>query len=63
MKNKALLLALILTFSSCGIFISVTDTESTVNEVQPETILDEVTKFVGKYDITVFGVPDMVRWN
>ena len=59
MKNKILLLALILTFSSCGIFISVTDTGSTVNEIQVETSLDEVTKFIGKYDITVFGVPDV----
>ena len=59
MKNKILLLAIILTFSSCGIFISVTDTESTVNEVQAGTSLDAVTKFVGKYDITVFGVPDI----
>jgi uncharacterized protein YceK len=59
MKNKTLLLAIILTFSSCGIFVSVTDTESTVNEVQAGTSLDAVTKFVGKYDITVFGVPDI----
>ncbi|MBT6224136.1 MAG: hypothetical protein HOA78_01310 [Cryomorphaceae bacterium] len=59
MKNKILLLALILTFSSCGIFISVTDTGSTVNEIQVETSLDEVTKFIGKYDITVFGLPDV----
>ena len=59
MKNKTLLLAIILTFSSCGIFISVTDTESTVNEVQTGTSLDAITKFVGKYDITVFGVPDI----
>ena len=59
MKNKILLLALILTFSSCGVFISVTDTWSTVNEIQVETSLDEVTKFIGKYDITVFGLPDV----
>ena len=59
MKNKILLLTLILTFSSCGIFISVTDTGSTVNEIQVETSLDEVTKFIGKYDITVFGLPDV----
>ena len=59
MKNKTLLLAIILTFSSCGIFISVTDTESTVNEVQAGTSLDAVTKFVGKSDITVCGVPDI----
>ena len=59
MKNKTLLLAIILTFSSCGIFISVTDTESAVNEVQAGTSLDAVTKFVGKYDITVFGLPDI----
>ena len=59
MKNKILLLALILTFSSCGIFISVTDTGSTVTEIQVETSLDEVTKFIGKYDITVFGLPDV----
>lgn len=54
MKNKILLLALILIFSSCGSFISVT-----VNENQAETSLDEVTKFIGKYDITVFGLPDV----
>ena len=59
MKNKILLLAIILTFSSCGIFISVTDTGSTVNEIPVETSLDEVTKFIGKYDITVFGLPDV----
>ena len=59
MKNKILLLALILTFSSCGIFISVTDTGSTVSEIQVEPSLDEVTKFIGKYDITVFGLPDV----
>ena len=59
MKNKILLLALILTFSSCGIFISVTDTGSTVTEIQVETSFDEVTKFIGKYDITVFGLPDV----
>ena len=59
MKNKILLLALILTFSSCGIFISVTDTGSTVNEIQVEPSFDEVTKFIGKYDITVFGLPDV----
>ena len=59
MKNKILLLALILTFSSCGVFISVTDTGSTVNEIQVETSLDEVTKFIGKYDITGFGLPDV----
>ena len=58
MKNKILLLALILTFSSCGIFISVTDTGSTVNEIQVEPSLDEVTKFIGKYDITVFWLAD-----
>ena len=54
MKNKILLLALILTFSSCRSFIS-----DTVNENQAETSLDEVTKFIGKYDITVFGLPDV----
>ena len=59
MKNKILLLALILTFSSCGIFISVIDTGSTVTEIQVETSFDEVTKFIGKYDITVFGLPDV----
>ena len=59
MKNKIFLLGLILTFSSCGIFISVTDTGSTVTEIQVETSFDEVTKFIGKYDITVFGLPDV----
>ena len=56
MKNKILLLALILTFSSCGIFISVTDTGSSVTEIQVETSFDEVTKFIGKYEGSVAEV-------
>ena len=63
MKNKTLLLALILTFSSCGIFISVTDTESTVNQVQVETSKDGVTKFIGKYEITIFNLPEVGEMN
>ena len=63
MKNKTLLLALILTFSSCGIFISVTDTKSSVNEVQAETSEDGFNKFLGKYEITVFDLPEVGEMN
>ena len=63
MKNKILLLALTLTFSSCGIFISVTDTGSTVNEIQVETSKDGVNKFLGKYEITIFDLPEVGAMN
>ena len=61
MKNKLLLLALTLTFSSCGIFITTNaSVSSTIEEFVEETKeVNATDKFIGKYDITVFGLPDV----
>tara|TARA_Y100000385_G_scaffold69572_1_gene69750 strand:+ start:1172 stop:1609 length:438 start_codon:yes stop_codon:yes gene_type:complete len=59
MKNKLLLLALILTFSSCGIFKTTNASEVSGTEVEEVKEVDSTAKFIGKYDITVFGVPDV----
>ena len=61
MKNKLLLLALTLTFSSCGIFITTNaSVSSTTEEFVKETKeVNATDKFIGKYDITVFGLPDV----
>ncbi len=59
MKNKLLLLALILTFSSCGIFKTTNAPEVSGTEVEEVKEVDSTAKFIGKYDITVFGVPDV----
>ncbi len=57
MKNKILLLALVFTFSSCGIFQKTQtvsqNTETSISE--PEDLLQ---KFVGNYEFEVFGLPD-----
>ena len=59
MKNKLLLLALTLTFSSCGIFKTTNAPKVSRAEVEEVKEIDSTAKFIGKYDITVFGVPDV----
>ena len=59
MKNKLLLLALTLTFSSCGIFKTTNTARVSSAEVEEVNEIDSTAKFLGKYDITVFGVPDV----
>ena len=59
MKNKLLLLALTLTFSSCGIFKTTNAPKVSSAEVEEVKEIDSTAKFIGKYDITVFGVPDV----
>lgn len=59
MKNKLLLLALTLTFSSCGIFITTNASVSSNIEVEETKEVNATDKFIGKYDITVFGLPDV----
>tara|TARA_B100001142_G_scaffold97399_1_gene99366 strand:- start:330 stop:770 length:441 start_codon:yes stop_codon:yes gene_type:complete len=59
MKNKLLLLALTLTFSSCGIFKTTNTPKVSSAEVEEVKEIDSTAKFIGKYDITVFGVPDV----
>ena len=59
MKNKLLLLALTLTFSSCGIFKTTNAPKVSSAEVEEVKEIDSTAKFIGKYDITVFGLPDV----
>jgi len=59
MKNKLLLLALTLIFSSCGIFKTTNAPKVSITEVEEVKEIDSTAKFIGKYDITVFGVPDV----
>ena len=57
MKNKILLLALVFTFSSCSIFQK-TQTVSQDVETSTSEPEDSLQKFVGNYEIEVFGLPD-----
>tara|TARA_Y100000385_G_scaffold280425_1_gene331620 strand:- start:465 stop:902 length:438 start_codon:yes stop_codon:yes gene_type:complete len=59
MKNKLLLLSLILTFSSCGIFKTTNTPITSGAEAEDVKEFDTTAKFIGKYNITVFGVPDV----
>tara|TARA_B000000441_G_C21482616_1_gene199163 strand:- start:62 stop:481 length:420 start_codon:yes stop_codon:yes gene_type:complete len=57
MKNKILLFVFIITFSSCSIFQK-TQTVSQNVETSLSEPEDSLQKFVGNYDIAVFGLPD-----
>ena len=57
MKNKILLFVFITTFSSCSIFQK-TQTVSQNVETSTSEPEDSLQKFVGNYDIAVFGLPD-----
>ncbi len=57
MKNKILLIVFIITFSSCSIFQK-TQTVSQNVETSSSEPEDSLQKFVGNYDIAVFGLPD-----
>ncbi len=60
MKNKILLLALVFTFSSCSIFQK-TQTVSQNVETSTSKPEDSLQKFVGNYEIEVFGLPDGIQ--
>ena len=57
MKNKILLLSFILTLSSCSIFQK---TQTISQDVKsPASVKeDSAKKFIGNYEIEVFGLPD-----
>ena len=57
MKNKILLLSFILTLSSCSIFQK-TQTISQDVESPASVTEDSTQKFIGDYEIEVFGLPD-----
>ena len=57
MKIKILSLVFLLSFSSCGIFI-VSNNVSNQEEKAVDVIDNPAAKFLGDYDITVFGTPE-----
>jgi len=52
MKNKIFILTFFLTFSSCSIFQK---TQTLSQNIESE---DSIQKFIGVYDIKVFGTPE-----
>ena len=59
MKNKILAVFFLLSFSSCGIFVYTNAPLASNNVLEKTKEVDATTKFIGKYDITVFDVPDV----
>ena len=59
MKNKILAVFFLLSFSSCGIFVYTNAPLASNNVIEETKEVDTTTKFIGKYDITVFDVPDV----
>ena len=61
MRNKIIILLLLLTFSSCSIFkTSQTLTEKKINETATNDIVvsaDVYQKFLGDYNLEVIGIP------
>ena len=59
MRNKIIIVGLLLTFSSCGIFIVADTSSKQTTYVKEVAEVDSTEKFVGTYDFTVFGVPSI----
>ena len=59
MRNKIIIVGLLLTFSSCGIFIVADTSSKQTTYVKEVAEVDSTKKFIGTYDFTVFGVPSI----
>ena len=59
MRNKIFIVGLLLTFSSCGIFIVADTSSKQTTYVKEVAEVDSTEKFIGTYDFTVFGVPSV----
>ena len=59
MRNKIIIFGLLLTFSSCGIFIVADTSSKQTTYVKEVAEVDSTEKFIGTYDFTVFGVPSV----
>ena len=59
MRNKIIIVGLLLTFSSCGIFIVADTSSKQTTYVKEVAEVDSTEKFIGTYDFTVFGVPSI----
>ena len=59
MRNRIIIFGLLLTFSSCGIFIVADTSSKQTTYVKEVAEVDSTEKFIGTYDFTVFGVPSV----
>ena len=59
MRNKIIIVGILLTFSSCGIFIVADTSSKQTTYVKEVAEVDSTEKFIGTYDFTVFGVPSI----
>ena len=57
MKNKIFILTFFLTFSSCSIFQKTLTVSQNIESANIESE-DSIQKFIGVYDIKVFGTPE-----
>ena len=57
MKNKIFILTFFLTFSSCSIFQKTQTVSQNIESANIESE-DSIQKFIGVYDIKVFGTPE-----
>ena len=59
MRNKILIFGLLLTFSSCGIFIVADTSSKQTTYVKEVAEVDSTQKFIGTYDLTAYGIPGL----
>jgi len=59
MRNKIIIIGLLLTFSSCGIFIVADTSSKQTTYVKEVAEVDSTQKFIGTYDLTAYGIPGL----
>ena len=59
MRNKIIIVGLLLTFSSCGIFIVADTSSKQTTYVKEVAEVDSTQKFIGTYDLTAYGIPGL----
>ena len=59
MRNKIIIVGLLLTFSSCGIFIVADTSSKQTTFVKEVAEVDSTQKFIGTYDLTAYGIPGL----
>tara|TARA_B100001059_G_C17676843_1_gene497521 strand:+ start:64 stop:483 length:420 start_codon:yes stop_codon:yes gene_type:complete len=59
MRNKIIIFGLLLSFSSCGIFIVADNSSKQTTYVKEEVEVDSSEKFVGIYELTAYGIPGL----
>jgi hypothetical protein len=59
MRNKIIIVGLLLTFSSCGIFIIADTSSNQTKYIKEVTKVDSSEKFIGTYELTAYGIPGL----